>query len=135
MRRSRSPSSRPRAAGAQGGRARSHVGSPSAHRAQSRAWRHPQRRALPRAPRHRPPWIRHSRLTHLAEKGLPLRALQHLARHQDEATTARYYIHLDKMKLAAMAVDASAAMTEPPPPPSGSGLETKRKKPRIALVA
>jgi integrase len=85
-------------------------------------------------PAHGPHRIRHSRLTHLAEKGLPLRALQHLARHADEETTARYYIHVDKMKMAAMAVDAITAMTEPPMPP-GNGLETKRKKSRIALVA
>ncbi|PCC69512.1 Phage integrase family protein [Nannocystis exedens] len=37
-------------------------------------------------PAHGPPRIRHSRLTHLAEKGLPLRALQHLARHANEET-------------------------------------------------
>lgn len=37
--------------------------------------------------------------------------------------------------MAGMAVDVSTAMAEPPPPPSGNGLDTKRKKPRIALVA
>src|SRR5687767_12780494 len=60
--------------------------------------------------------------THLAEKGLPLRALQHLARHADD-------IHVDRMKLAVMALDAITAMTEPPPPPArGNGVESEEEK-------
>lgn len=83
---------------------------------------------------HGPHRIRHSRLTHLAERGLPLRALQHLARHASEKTTEKYYLHVDKRRMAAMAIDEIASMT-PPPPSDGNGGETDGNRPRIALVA
>lgn len=83
-----------------------------------------QRQEQARLPVHGPHRIRHSRLTHLAEKGLPLRALQHLARHKHESTTERYYLHVNKLKLAALAVDEIAILTaDPTDLPVGNGLE------------
>lgn len=83
---------------------------------------------------HGPHRIRHSRLTHLAERGLSLRALQHLARHASEKTTEKYYLHVDKRRMAAMAIDEIARMT-PPPPSGGNGGETIGNRPLITLVA
>jgi integrase len=79
--------------------------------------------------------VRHSRLTHLAERGLPLRALQHLARHARERTTETYYLHVNKLKMAELAVEELASMTPPLPPPPGNGEDTAGKALPIALVA
>lgn len=50
--------------------------------------------------------IRHSVLTHLANKGVSPFALQAFARHAQMRTTLKYYVHVDKAALAAVAVDA-----------------------------
>nr|WP_263430235.1 tyrosine-type recombinase/integrase [Nannocystis pusilla] len=89
---------------------------------------------------HGPHRCRHSRLTHLAERGIKPYALQALARHASLKTTMSYYIHTDKRKLAREAVAEIAAMTGPPVPPApsarfGNAAEAKRKKLRIALAA
>ena len=57
--------------------------------------------------------IRHSFLTHLANKGVSPYALQAFARHANMRTTLKYYVHLDKAALAAVAVAAlNAAPTK-----------------------
>lgn len=80
------------------------------------------------------PWgphrIRHSRLSHLAERGVPLRSLQHLARHVSQAVTERYYIHVRRRVAAREAVDAIAAMTGP-----GNGPEKEAVSRRLSIVA
>lgn len=57
-----------------------------------------------------PHMIRHSVLTHLAERGVSPYALQALARHANMSTTMRYYVHLEQAKLARQAT----AMIEHP---------------------
>lgn len=80
--------------------------------------------------------VRHSRLTHLAERGVALRSLQHLARHASEKTTERYYLHVRKRQLAAVAVAEIAAMTETPAPaPVGNAGETVGSGARFLRVA
>lgn len=57
--------------------------------------------------------IRHSVLTHLANKGVSPYALQAFARHANMRTTLKYYVHLDRAALAAVAVAAlNAAPTK-----------------------
>lgn len=57
--------------------------------------------------------VRHSVLTFLAENGATPYALQALARHADMATTMRYYIHLDRLRLAREAISMLAERATP----------------------
>ncbi len=49
--------------------------------------------------------VRHSVLTHLANKNVSPYSLQAFARHANMRTTLDYYVHLQKAELAAVAVD------------------------------
>lgn len=63
---------------------------------------------------------RHTGLTHAARMGANPHALQHLARHGDPATTARYYLHFEKVELAreALAALTGSAPKGPTPEPA-----------------
>lgn len=67
-------------------------------------------------PPYGPHRVRHSRLTHLAERMIPLRALQHLARHAKESTTEKYYLHVNRLAAAEVAIDELIEMTSPSSP-------------------
>ncbi len=84
-------------------------------------------------PGYGPHRVRHSRLTHLAERGVLLRALQHLARHAKESTTEQYYLHVEKLKMAGMAIDELIEMTTSPRSP-GKAQANLGKRALIALV-
>lgn len=81
--------------------------------------------------------IRHSVLTYLAESGVEPYALQSFARHADMTTTNRYYVHINRLKLARKAVDVLA--NNPPPTPAplvvlGNGEATNGNGPRLRVV-
>lgn len=105
---------------------------PSTRGLQGRAFRLQRKAGLTA---HGPHRNRHSRLTHLAERGTKPYALQALARHASLKTTMAYYIHTDKLKLAREAVAEIDAMTTPPLRPLGNGVETNRKRPQLRVVA
>jgi excisionase family DNA binding protein len=71
-------------------------------------------------PGYGPHRVRHSRLTHLAERMIPLRALQHLARHAKESTTEKYYLHVNRLAAAEVAIDELVSMTTSPEPPGNA---------------
>ena len=54
--------------------------------------------------------MRHSVLTHLANKGVSPYALQAFARHANMRTTMKYYVHLDRAIQSGIAVDALEAL-------------------------
>lgn len=60
-------------------------------------------------PVHGPHRIRHSVLTHLANKGVSAYALQAFARHSNMRTTLTYYVHLERAVQSGIAVDALAS--------------------------
>lgn len=77
--------------------------------------------------------VRHSRLTHLAERMIPLRALQHLARHAKESTTEKYYLHVNRLAAAEVAIDELVSMTTSPES-SGNALATPGNGRRNAVL-
>lgn len=64
---------------------------------------------------------RHTALTLAARAGVPPLALQKLARHSRLDTTMRFYVHLQDVEMAALAV---AALDPAPNPRFGNGLAT-----------
>ncbi|WP_256254103.1 tyrosine-type recombinase/integrase [Nannocystis exedens] len=64
---------------------------------------------------------RHTALTLAAQAGVPPLALQKLARHSTLETTMRYYIHINNVEMAALAV---AALDAPSAGSFGNGLAT-----------
>ena len=64
---------------------------------------------------------RHTALTLAARAGVPPLALQKLARHSRLDTTMRYYVHIQDVEMAALAV---AALDPAPTPRVGNGLAT-----------
>lgn len=81
---------------------------------QARTLRMQEDAGIPKLGPHR---IRHSVLTFLAENGVQPYELQAFARHADATTTNRYYVHINRRKLARQAVRTLAGLLSPEPTP------------------
>jgi integrase len=105
---------------------------------QARTFRMQEDAGIPKLGPHR---VRHSVLTFLAENGVQPYELQALARHADAATTNRYYVHINRRKLARQAVRTLAGLISPEPTPPalttllGNDVATAGNKPQIRIVA
>ena len=74
--------------------------------------------------------VRHSVLTHLANRNVSPYSLQAFARHANMRTTLDYYVHLQKAELAAVAVnvlDEEDALDEGAPPKRGNAKRPRGK--------